>query len=59
MIFLFTYLISGIIAGCIFLSWYIFTTKNSKENKQLRQDNKKLKTLLQEAIDKNNRLNCE
>ena len=59
MIFLFTYLISGIITGCIFLSWYIFTMKNSKENKQLRQDNKKLKTLLQEAIDKNNRLNCE
>lgn len=59
MIFLFTYLISGIIAGCVFLSWYIFTTKNSKENKQLRQDNKKLKKLLQDAVDKNNRLNCE
>lgn len=59
MIFLFTYLISGIISGCLFLSWYIFQIKNSKENKQLRQDNKKLKTLLQEAVDKNNRLNCE
>lgn len=59
MIFLFTYLISGIIAGCLFLSWYIFKTKNDKENKQLKQDNKKLKTLLQEAVDKNNRLNCE
>lgn len=59
MIFLFTYLISGIIAGCLFLSWYIFQIKNDKKNKQLRQDNKKLKTLLQEAVDKNNRLNCE
>lgn len=59
MIFLFTYLISGIIAGCLFLNWYIFKTKNDKENKQLKQDNKKLKTLLQEAVDKNNRLNCE
>lgn len=59
MILLFAYVISDIIAGCLFLSWYIFKTKNDKENKQLRQDNKKLKTLLQEAVDKNNRLNCE
>ena len=59
MVLLLIYIISDIIAGCIFLSWYIFKTKNSKENKQLRQDNKKLKTLLQEAVDKNNRLNCE
>lgn len=59
MILLFAYVISDIIAGCLFLGWYIFKTKNSKENKQLRQDNKKLKTLLQEAVDKNNRLNCE
>lgn len=59
MIFLFAYIGSNILAGCLFLSWYIFQTKNSKENKQLRQDNKKLKTLLQEAVDKNNRLNCE
>ena len=33
--------------------------KNDKENKKLRQDNKKLKTLLLEAVDKNNRFNCE
>lgn len=59
MILLFAYVISDIIAGCLFLGWYIFKTKNDKENKQLRQDNKKLKTLLQEAVDKNNRLNCE
>lgn len=59
MIFLFTYIISDVIAGCIFLSWYIFKTKNDKENKKLRQDNKKLKELLQDAVDKNNRFNCE
>lgn len=36
MIFLFTYISSNIIAGCLFLSWYIFKTKNDKENKKLR-----------------------
>lgn len=59
MIFLFAYIGSNIIVGCLFLSWYIFKTKNDKENVKLKQDNKKLKTLLQEAVDKNNRLNCE